>query len=88
MDIKHELRQTLHSPNVDLPGCDYLTQLCQKALAEIEGLETACAVLSNSIGARYPHLRQVEALEKIAQSLRSIEETMTIWHTVGVPGVR
>lgn len=39
MDIKQELRQTLDSPNVDLPGCDYLTQLCQKALAEIERLE-------------------------------------------------
>lgn len=74
MDIKQELRQALDSPNVDLPWCDYLTQLCQKALAEIERLEAShCKEVSAA--------RQVEALERIAKALE--QAAMYGWGSVG-----
>jgi hypothetical protein len=58
-------------------------QLAADALAEIKRLE---GVRDHGLGrVQYPEQRQAEALEKIAEALRSIDETVTMWHTDGVP---
>jgi hypothetical protein len=67
-----DLKQQLRSAHAGLDPVD-LVRWCRDALAEIERLEAAHAA------------RQVDALEKIAQALESIDETVTIWHNDGVP---
>jgi hypothetical protein len=78
MDVKQRIQNVLDGKldpqgPVTLPG-----GLLQDALAEIERLEAShCKAVDAA--------RQLDALEKIAQALESIDETVTIWHNDGVP---